>query len=967
MADLLERVRASLAGRYTIERELGRGGMATVYLARDVKHDRLVALKVLRPELAASLGVDRFLREIQVTAHLTHPNILPLLNSGRADEFLYYVTPYVEGESLRSRLNREKQLPVDEALRLATEVAGALDYAHRHQIVHRDVKPENILLEDGQAVVADFGIARAIHAAEGERLTETGLAVGTAAYMSPEQAAGERDVDGRSDMYSLGCVLYEMLAGEPPFTGPTAQAVLAKRLAEPVPHVRTLRDTVPDAVERALQRALARAPVDRFATAAQLASALAGVSVPGVTASRSWRVPAVAAGAVVALAGLAWMITQRGVSPTMLGDAAAVLPFRVPGPDSSVWREGLVDLLSINLDGVPGLRVIPPRTVLSRWHADLGKGTDVADQDAALRVARAVGARFALTGSLVGGSRSVRLSARVTDLQRRADVGTEQVEGSADSIAALVDRLTFSLLRAGLVRDSAALPALDLGRATTTSIAALKAFLAGERFFRRAQPRQAEAEFKRAVAADSTFALAWYRLSAATGWTTSPHWPELSAFDSAALRFADRLPPREALLLKASAAVNEWRPDAITLLQGLVAQYPEDAEAWYLLGDAYFHLGHFAFLPLDSIVHPLQRAIALDSSFSPAYLHLIEYAFRQGDSATARTLIDRLRLIALDSPKAVGLRLAYALSWGTALERDAAQAMLDTGEALVLLTAKHATNEAPDLAEPTLRAARALVGQRRHPAADRGNAYSGITVVYASKGWIGRADAVWDSAIALLGWPPQWNDGFTVLGDLQGYPHSGVERAAAALGARSKLWPWERTVFGVYAASRGRWEDFQRAVAGLEKVRAGPEKECATGLARALRHFAAAKRAGNPREAEAAFRQADVAVSTSGCYWGDRLIAEDLIRYQALLASFSAGHLDPAARWLSGMSPGSGWPIEAPLEFWRGRIAEARGDRPEARLHYERFVRWWADADPELRPWWEEGRAALARVSAEPR
>src|SRR6266702_4020724 len=191
-----DRLATALADRYGIQRELGRGGMATVHLARDLKHDRLVALKVLRPELAASLGADRFLREIQVTAHLTHPNILPLLDSGRADEFLYYVTPYVEGESLRSRLERERQLPVDEAVRLATEVAGALDYAHRHQIVHRDIKPENILLEDGQAVVADFGIARAIHAAEGEQRTATGVIIGTPAYMSPEQASGARDLDG---------------------------------------------------------------------------------------------------------------------------------------------------------------------------------------------------------------------------------------------------------------------------------------------------------------------------------------------------------------------------------------------------------------------------------------------------------------------------------------------------------------------------------------------------------------------------------------------------------------------------------------------------------------------------------------------------------------------------------------------------------------------------------------------------
>jgi len=241
MADLSERLDAALSDRYTIERELGSGGMATVYLAEDLKHHRKVAVKVLRPELAAALGSERFLREIEVTAGLTHPHILPLFDSGEADGFLYYVMPYIAGESLRQRLNRETQLPVDDARAIARQVAAALDFAHRHDVVHRDIKPENVLLHEGEALVADFGIALAVTAAGGGRLTETGLSIGTPAYMSPEQVTGDRAIDGRSDIYSLACVLYEMLAGEPPYTGPTAQAVLARKLSEAVPRLSVVR------------------------------------------------------------------------------------------------------------------------------------------------------------------------------------------------------------------------------------------------------------------------------------------------------------------------------------------------------------------------------------------------------------------------------------------------------------------------------------------------------------------------------------------------------------------------------------------------------------------------------------------------------------------------------------------------------------------------------------------------------
>ncbi len=236
MPDLLDRLKTALADRYAIEQEIGAGGMATVYLAEDLKLHRKVAVKVLRPELAAALGPERFLREIEIAAKLHHPHILALHDSGEVDGFLYYVMPYVDGESLRDRLNREKQLPVEDALQIAREVADALGSAHRHDVIHRDIKPENILLEEGHAVVADFGIARAIHAAGGEQLTETGLAVGTPAYMSPEQAMGSKELDGRSDLYSLGCVLYEMLAGQPPFTGaPSRASSTNKSRWSPVP------------------------------------------------------------------------------------------------------------------------------------------------------------------------------------------------------------------------------------------------------------------------------------------------------------------------------------------------------------------------------------------------------------------------------------------------------------------------------------------------------------------------------------------------------------------------------------------------------------------------------------------------------------------------------------------------------------------------------------------------------------
>ncbi len=333
----IERLSAALADRYTLDRELGAGGMATVYLAHDIRHHRQVAIKVLRPELAAVIGAERFLSEIRTTANLQHPHILPLFDSGEADSFLFYVMPFVEGESLRDRLTKQTQLPVAEAVRITTEIGSALDYAHRHGVIHRDIKPENVMLHDGRALVADFGIALAASSA-GSRMTETGMSLGTPTYMSPEQAMGERTLDARTDIYALGCVLYEMLVGDPPFLGSTAQAIVAKVMTEkPAPPSRH-RDTVPEHIDDAVLQALEKLPADRFATAAEFIAALGGGTISRTAArptrqtvaSRRWRIASGVLGATtLGLAALAaWALTHG---------AGAVGPsvYDVATPDSA--------------------------------------------------------------------------------------------------------------------------------------------------------------------------------------------------------------------------------------------------------------------------------------------------------------------------------------------------------------------------------------------------------------------------------------------------------------------------------------------------------------------------------------------------------------------------------------------------------------------------------------------------------
>jgi len=430
VTDPFAELNAALAGHYIIDRELGRGGMALVYLARDVRHERFVALKTLRPEIAMALGRERFLREIKLAARLQHPNILPVYDSGAADGLLFYVMPFVEGESLRERLEREPQLPLDDALQIAREVADALSYAHSHDVVHRDIKPENIMLSGGHAIVTDFGIARAVSAAGGEKLTETGLAIGTPAYMPPEQAAGTGQVDRRSDIYSLACVLYETLAGQPPFTGPTAQAIMARHSLDSVPRLKIVREAIPDELETVIERALEKVPADRYQTAEQFSNALTTAStgrISRVTAGRRptppgrlrWRRPIPVAGGLLLLAALTWLVVSRRGTARPSGTGmdvrrVAVLYFQDQSPDSSLrfLAAGLTEGLINQLSQVRSLDVVSRNGVLPYRNVDLPRDS----------IARALGAGTLVEGTVEPVRDRVRVTVRLVDGYSGADL-----------------------------------------------------------------------------------------------------------------------------------------------------------------------------------------------------------------------------------------------------------------------------------------------------------------------------------------------------------------------------------------------------------------------------------------------------------------------------------------------------------------------------------------------------------------
>jgi eukaryotic-like serine/threonine-protein kinase len=977
MSDTLQRLTSALGERYALEREIGAGGMATVYLARDLRHGRHVAIKVVRPELSGPDGIARFLREIELAARLQHPHILPVFDSGTVDDAgrgrtPYFVMPYVQGETLRARLSRERQLPVEDAIALAAEVADALAYAHANGVIHRDIKPENILLSGGHAVVADFGVAKALEtgqrpesaepAGDPSALTQVGVAIGTPNYMAPEQATGRDQVNARADQYSLGCVLYEMLTGSPPFAGGSVQSVVARNLTAPRPHAGKLRHDVPDALEDVTIRAMAIDPGDRYPDMAALAAALRQ-SRESARPRRKTVMMVIAAAAIAAGAAgaVAWLATRpRAVAVTEEAEKIAVLPFSASGPGVEVLGEGMVDLLTTNLQGVGGIQAVDPRLVLKRWERE--RGDDAGGVQQALELGRDLDAGSVVTGSAVSAGGHVRLAADLYAVGSGERLGRAQVDGPADSVLPLVDRLSVALLR-DVWRSREPLPSLDLGSLTTDSIAALRAYLQGERYYRRFALDSALAQYTRAVEVDSGFALAHLRRALVFGWTGGYGSPASVEAANAGFRYAERLPPRSRRLLHGYQAFQEGSTRAIDSMRAYVKDYPADLEGWYFYAEALHHLVEIEPSSPDSVIATFDHVIAGDSTSTPAMVHPMELAMLYRDSARYQRY---LGVFARTGPRALvaAHRTGAGLVWGPALSESALRAVLAAvphlGFYAVVATYRDETatsDSVLDLRRRIIAALPAGSPVARIEPVDRGFMLMGFGRLREARALVDTVAAISTGAAAgLLGWP-------VALGlESSGSGRGKVDSLLGQENAQIENPPMAAYAGAVRAIASGRPEEgvklateaIQAPIAGSDSTRSRGLLRAAIGWARLVQGDTAAGTAdlrtglsvtGGPQGGPAAF-----------------------LRFQfALALSANPRTRDEGISHLRYGFNGTGAHL-LPLTYLAlGRTYEAAEKPDSAAIAYGRFLRLWDRADPELRGRVTEAREALARLTSEPR
>ena len=673
MIHALERLQNSLSDRYAVEREIGHGGMSVVLLARDLRHDRRVAIKVLRPELTATLAAERFLREIQIAASLQHPNIVPLYDSGNTEGLLFFVMPYVEGESLRDRLNREKQLPIEDVIQLTSELGDALSFAHGHGIVHRDIKPENILISEGHALVADFGVARAVRQASEEGLTERGLAVGTPAYMSPEQATGSEEIDARSDIYTLGCVVYEMLSGEPPFNGPSGQAILAQHVSEQPPSLRVLRPTVSVELESAVEKALAKVPADRFRSAVEFANVIAGRSpsghmVPIPASVRRARTRTLGLGAIAVTALIVWRLLA-GPNVPLNADVFMIFPLDVSGDVNSQEADLGVDNAYLIQNALDGRMMLKWRREETSLESDPERGAR----------AREAGAGFYLHGRLMLFQDSVQAVITLHDVAGDSVIYRADSTGSRIEARLMGTRAMGKLLLSLLPEQS-----VDLSAIAGRRPEAVQSFVAGERSFHTGHFENAFEFYQTAVEQDSAFAIAAVKAAQAASWL---HDAKMATqLIQLALDRSDMLTDRRASFARGLAAFLSDDSDAMARSDSAVYWFeraiesdPDWLDGWVGLGEVYTHL-----LPRgpaqDSLArHAFARVYGMSNSFAPVLFHLIEGDLRRGDVDFAASLLGEYRRADPDSETLSILELMYAcvtkspsaIDWPVAVREDA--------------------------------------------------------------------------------------------------------------------------------------------------------------------------------------------------------------------------------------------------------------------------------------------------------
>ena len=970
MSDKLQQeLDAALSGAYAIERELGGGGMSRVFLASEKALHRPVVIKVLSPELAKGVSTDRFRLEIQVAASLQHPHIVPLLAAGEAGGHLYYTMPFIAGESLRARLSREGELPTPAALHILRDIASALAYAHRHAIIHRDIKPENVLLAEGEAQVADFGIAKALSAsAEAGSLTSAGLALGTPAYMAPEQAMADPTVDHRADLYALGVVAYEMLAGQPPFTGRTPHQVIAAHATEaPVP-LEQRRPSVPPGVARLIMRLLEKRPSDRPQSASEVLAGLESIGTPAegtatiavrreVTQRGRW----LAAGGIVAAAlvlSLAWL---GGRPRPLVTDqrVVAIAPFRVSGADPSLayLREGMVDLLATKLGGTASLRPADPRTLLAAW-GEAGRGPGALREADAVRVAEEVGAGRLVDGEVVGTGSRLTVSARIIDVPGGSVTARATAEGSADSLTQLVDRLAASLLALGAGEEEQRLASL-----TSTSLPALRAYLDGEALLRRGAFRDAEKKFRDALALDTTFALAGLGAARANEWYSGDDEGALVAW-----RHRGRLSRRDLARLTTIVGPDHPLPssagDQIEAAERFVELAPDSPDAWYKMGDHLFHLG-----ALVGITDYYQRAdaafdrsLALDSTYAPTIQHLSEIAAGLGDSAGVRRGLELLYRFDSVSPNAEGRRWQVAAFLGDTAEMRKALAtdsILEFGPFYVVFYALDLPLD--------LRGTEALYSRahsRSATADDRGAVEAAWRIYELMRGRPGRAPQVSDvTELARLG--DAVLDGLFADGD------SGAARAAAARleGRLGRPLPPEdvaevraRFAVGQYGLHTGRAELARRASADLLAARSDSGSAWDVKRARAFGLLLDAQsRATEPAAGGELLSRLDSALADPmSVQWATyaNLIAarlhEERGEIPAALAALRRRHIGIAS-----------YPHYAKYLRQEGRLAALAGDRPGAIRAYRHYLALRSEAEPAVQPEVERVREELEAIERE--